>query len=95
MSALDKMAEAYWNAFRRGFGKVGGPVNEYPTWKKGPKSVTSETERCMRHAVEILREDFDKNKIAGPFFDDLFPDRPAERSAARTANDDAMAGKLK
>jgi hypothetical protein len=89
MSALDKMAEAYWNSFRRGFGKVGGPVNEYPTWKKGPKSVTTETERCMRHAVEALKP------FWGKPFEEVFPDRPAERSAARTVNDDAMAGKLK
>lgn len=89
MSALDKMSEAYWNAFRRGFGRVGGPVNEYPTWKKGPKSVTSETERCMRHAVEVLKP------FWGKPFDEVFPEHLAERSASRTANDDAMAGKLK
>lgn len=89
MSALRKMTERYYNSFRRGFGRVGGPIHEYPTFHQAPKEVTNETERCMRHAVEALKP------FWGKPFEEVFPDRPAERSAARTANDDAMAGKLK
>lgn len=99
MSAIDGMAEAYWNAFRDGFVRVGGDPKQYPTWRQGKdpntRAVQSETTRCMRHAVEALREAFDANKVAGPFFDDLFPDKPVKRSSARTVNDDAMAERVK
>ncbi len=93
MTPTEQMAEAYWNAFRRGFGKVGGPIADYPTWQQGgdpvTKDVQSETLRCMRHAAEVLRP------LWGRPFDEIFQDPPAERSARRNGNDDAMARKVR
>lgn len=89
MTPLERMAEAYWNAFRDGFARVGGNPKEYPVWRKGPPDVTDETLRCMRHGVEALRE------VWGKPFDEVFPDKPGKRSVRRTRNDEAMAGKLK
>lgn len=93
MSALDDMAEAYWNAFRDGFVRVGGDPKQYPTWRQGKdpntQAVQSETLRCMRFAAEALRD------VWGQPFDDVFPDKTARRSSARTINDDSMAERLK
>lgn len=95
MSALEKMCEAYWNAFRAGFAKVGGRAQDYPKWESGPPDVKEETMRCMRWAVETLKADFDATKVGTPLFDDLFPDQPRKRLAPRTLNDEVMASKLK
>lgn len=95
MTTLEAMAQAYWNAFRRGFGRVGGPVNEYPTWKQGKgkdpntRAVQDETLRCLRHAAEALKPYWGKP------FEEVFPEPLEERRLPRTKNDDAMAGKLK
>ncbi|MND96690.1 hypothetical protein D3C80_889920 [compost metagenome] len=93
MSAIDGMAETYWNAFRDGFVRVGGDPKQYPTWRQGKdpntRAVQSETTRCMRHAVEALRD------VWGQPFDEVFPDAPVKRSSARTVNDDAMAERVK
>lgn len=93
MSALDQAAEAYWNAFRDGYARVGGDPKQYPTWRQGrdpnTKAVQSETLRCMRHAVEALRA------VWGQPFDEVFPDAVQRRSSARTVNDDLMAERVK
>lgn len=93
MTPAEKAAEAYWNAFRDGFARVGGDPKQYPTWKGGKdpntRAVQSETLRCMRHAVEALRPFWGKD------FDEIFQDKPVKRSAARTVQDDLMAEKLK
>ncbi|TCL70544.1 hypothetical protein [Rhizobium sp. BK251] len=93
MSALEALAESYWNAFRRGFGRVGGDIKAYPTWKAGHDpntlAVQQETLRCLRHAAEALKPYWGKP------FEEVFPEPPEERRLPRTKNDDAMAGKLK
>ncbi len=91
MSKLDDMAEAYWNAFREGFVRVGGDPKQYPTWRQARginrDAVRNETLRCLRQAVEELRLEL------GDKFDTVFPEPLAKRSAARTMQDDLMAGK--
>jgi len=65
-SRLDLMAEAYWNAFRTGHMSVGGD-RSYPTWKQASPAVKNETLRCLRFAVEQMRD-------LVPTFDEAFPE---------------------
>ncbi len=55
MTPLERIAEAYWNAFRDGFVRVGGDPREYPLWSQSNDPVKTETLRCLRHAVETLK----------------------------------------
>lgn len=73
MTPLERMCEAYWNAFRDGFLRVGGDP-KYPTWAQSNDPVKQETMRCMRHAVETLEGVI-------PEFQDVFPDGPSPRRA--------------
>ncbi len=88
MTPLESMAQAYWNAFRDGFVRVGGDPREYPLWTQSNDEVKTETLRCLRHAVETLKLEWD----TGPrSFDHMFPEPLAKRSIKRSANDDEMA----
>lgn len=79
---IDKLAERYWNAFRDGFLSVGGD-RSYPTWAESNDPVKTETMRCLRQAVELLRDDWG-NKT----FDEAFPDAPLRRrDIAETATE--------
>lgn len=70
---IERMAEAYWNAFRDGFGDIGVDPKEYPEWRVSNDPVKIETVRCLRHAVQLLKnEGFDR-------FDELFPEPPLKR----------------
>jgi len=89
MTPLEKVSEAYWNAFRDGFGQIGGPVWDYPKWSGSRDPIKNETMRCMRHAVEALRE------VWGKPFDEVFPDSPVKRSLKATKTDRAFARKPK
>lgn len=84
---IEQLAEAYWNEFRRGFMRVGG-TKDYPTWRQANDPVKSETLRCLRHAVEVMRANM-------PDFDRLFPDAPHARSLRITPTDEALAAKVK
>lgn len=49
----EKMAEAYWNAYRDGYYAAGGKL-DYPLWAGSNDPVRNETYRCMRFAAEVL-----------------------------------------
>lgn len=51
---IERMAEAYWNAFRDGYIAVGGRPESYPTWQQSRDPQKDETIRCLRHAVELI-----------------------------------------
>ena len=51
---VEKMAEAYWNAYRDGYYAAGGKL-DYPVWRGSRDPVRNETLRCMRFAAEALR----------------------------------------
>lgn len=70
MTPLERVAEAYWNSFRDGLIAKGIPPKDYPKWGASRDPVKDETLRCLRHAVETLRKDWDKP------FDELFPEPP-------------------
>ena len=75
-SAIERMCREYWNAYRAGFLSVGGDKS-YPKWDEFTEQrAKDETRRCMRHAVETLRETW------GDDFDTLFPDKPMRRKAS-------------
>ena len=85
---LEQLAEAYWNAFRDGFMRVGG-TKDYPKWGQSDDPVKAETLRCLRHAVECLRPE-----IGDEAFDKLFPEPLQKRSGKMTLTDAVLAGKL-
>lgn len=84
MTLLNAMAEAYWNAFRDGYFRVGGRPEDYPTWAQSTDPVKAETLRCLRHAVEQVKPHFTDG-----LFDDLFPEPLAKRSRAKPTPNDA------
>lgn len=89
MTPLERLCEAYWNAFRDGFLRVGG--KDYPLWVQGHPEVKAETMRCMRHAMETLKG----QEIDPDVFDAIFPERPAKRGQPLTLQDAVMAEKVK
>lgn len=89
MTSLERICEAYWNAFRDGFLRVGG--KGYPLWNQGHPEVKAETMRCMRHAMETLKG----NEIDPDMFDAIFPDLPTKRGQPITPQDEMMAEKVK
>jgi hypothetical protein len=89
LSMIERMAEAYWNAFREGYIAVGGRPESYPTWQQSRDPQKDETIRCLRHAVELLREDFDMNAEYDRF-DLVFPDAPQPRKLRPTPTDQAF-----
>lgn len=78
------MAEAYWNAFREGYFRVGGRPEDYPTWAQSTDPVKAETLRCMRHALEPIKQHFTDG-----LFDDLFPEGLAKRRRGNVSQNDA------
>jgi len=89
MTTLDDMCEAYWDAFREGYFKVGGRPEDYPEWKNAPKSIKDETKRCMRFAVQPLI-DKGHESVAG-----MFPENMVKRGQPMTMNDQAFVGQTK
>lgn len=83
MTLLDNMAEAYWNAFREGYFRVGGRPEDYPTWDAATDPVKVETLRCMRHAMEVMRPHFTDG-----LFDELFPEAVVRRGQPLIPNDE-------
>lgn len=53
---IERMAEAYWNAFRDGYIAVGGRPETYPTWQQSRDPQKDETIRCLRHAMQAAFE---------------------------------------
>lgn len=49
----DKMATAYWEAYREGYYEAGGKL-DYPHWAESNDPVKNETYRCMRFAADVL-----------------------------------------
>lgn len=87
LQMLEALCEGYWNAFRDGYIAVGGDPASYPVWKNSRDPVKQETRRCMRHAVEQLKElMFDPTEIKA-----LFPAVPQKRKLKQTPNDEAFA----
>ncbi len=70
---IEKLASGYWDAFRNGFLSVGGDRN-YPTWAESNDPVKVETMRCLRQALEGIRDEWDSKT-----FDQAFPDSPLRR----------------
>lgn len=87
---IERMAEAYWNAFRDGYIAVGGRPETYPTWQQSRDPQKDETIRCLRHAVELCREEWDRDKIGYGLFDEVFPDAPQPRKLRPTPTDQAF-----
>lgn len=90
MTALDAVCAAYWEAFRQGYFRVGGRPEDYPAWDKAPKAIREETMRCMRHAVEPLKEHFTPG-----LWDEVFPERLAKRGEPLTSADLAFTQQTK
>lgn len=76
MDATEKMAAAYWNAYREGYYAVGGKL-DYPYWTSSRDPVRNETYRCMRWAAEALRD------VWGKPFEEVFPDEAMTRIEAQ------------
>ncbi len=83
----DKMAEAYWNAYREGYYASGGKL-DYPLWTASTDPVRNETYRCMRYAADVLMNALIAT-ITDPDVDDvsaainaLFPLPPMTRDEA-------------
>ncbi len=82
MTPLERMCEAYWEAFRQGYFKVGGRPEDYPAWKSAPKAVKEETRRCMRYAAETMRQFYTDG-----LWEELFPEGMVLRGQDMTPND--------
>lgn len=78
--ALEDVAEAYWNAFRAGYVRVGGKARDYPKWKDSTDPIKDETRRCLRHAMEPIIAQV-------PEVAALFPDPPKPRAKPHTDTD--------
>lgn len=94
MTPLERVCEAYCNAFRDGFMRVGGG-KDYPLWSQYHPETKAETMRCMRHAMEEIRDEYMAPDGASLSFDELFPEPLAKRSTKRTQADAEMAKRLK
>ncbi len=87
MTPLERICQAYCDAFREGFLRVGGG-KDYPLWSQYHPDTKAETMRCMRHAMEMLHEH-------GVDVDKLFPEPLTKRSTKPTKADAEMAERLK
>ncbi len=102
MTPLERLAEAYWNAFRDGYARVGGDPREYPLWSQSHDPIKQETLRCLRYAVETLKEHpWADRPVIGDTQDDfndridqLFPEPLTKRSIKKTTTDTLMARRL-
>lgn len=90
MTQLERMCEAYWEAFRQGFFKVGGRPEDYPEWSRAPAPVKEETRRCMRYAAETLSEHYTDG-----LWSDLFPEQLVKRGQPMMPNDQAFVQQTK
>ncbi len=109
MTPLERLAEAYWNAFRDGYARAGGDIREYPEWAVSHDPIKSETMRCLRHAVETLKgtperyflrtvegmQAHEVGAVLNAALDSLFPEPLAKRSTKRTETDALMVEKLR
>lgn len=92
MDITEKMAEAYWEAYRAGYYESGGKL-DYPHWSASKDPVRNETYRCMRFAAQVLFDAlpsqdniekleqgwFDAHDAMKAILADLFPDPPMTR----------------
>lgn len=77
----EKMAEAYWNAYRDGYYAAGGKL-DYPLWVGSNDPVRNETYRCMRFAAEVIIQRIDQSSEAYRFLREQFPSEPMSRQDA-------------
>lgn len=95
MTALERMCEAYWEAFRQGYFKVGGRPEDYPTWANAPAAIKEETRRCMRHAAQAVVDSLKVKGTAHKAVSGLFPERLAKRGQPLIDNDTAFVQQTK
>lgn len=107
MTPLHKLTKAYWDAFYTGMMAVGLPPGERPAFK-AKNHTESETMRCMRVAMQTLREPpkeaFEAARSVGleidldgwhSVFDAIFPEPITPRRAKLTGNDMAIKARAK
>lgn len=90
---IERMAEAYWNAFRDGYIAVGGRPESYPTWQQSRDPQKDETIRCLRHAVECMKlfpVDLKAERFWEELFEEMFPEAPTLRTLKQTPTDQAF-----
>lgn len=88
MSNLEQVCEKYANAFKQGFDRVVGRADAvYPSWGQYSDAIKEETMRCMRHALEEIRDLI-------PDFDKHFPEKLEHRKHPREEQDALMAKQL-
>lgn len=101
MTPIERMAAAYWNAFREGYIAVGGNPASYPTWEQSRDPVKNETLRCMRHAVEEIINSaplvFDPygDEVVAHALREMFPEPPQPRIAPKAEHDDKFTTSMK
>lgn len=107
MTPLHRLTKAYWDAFYTGMMAVGLRPEERPAFRvKG--DTESETMRCMRVAMQTLREPpkaaFEAAAARGleidregwhAVFDAIFPEPIASRKKPLTGNDMAIKDRAK
>lgn len=107
MTPLHKVTKAYWDAFYTGMMAVGLDPKERPAFRaKG--DTESETMRCMRQALQVLREPpqeaYDAAKKLGleidrdgwhAVFDAMFAEPVKPRRKPLTGNDMAVKSRAK
>lgn len=107
MTPLHKVTKAYWDAFYTGMMAVGLNSKERPAFRaKG--DTESETMRCMRQALQVLREPpqeaVDAARARGleidrdawqAVFDAIFPEPTRARRKPLTGNDMAVKSRAK
>lgn len=89
MTPLERCCQAYCDAFRDGFIRVGGG-KDYPLWSQYHPETKAETMRCMAYAMAVV-----KKELADPLLDALFPEPLTKRSTKPTAQDAEMAERLR
>jgi hypothetical protein len=107
MSPLHKVTKAYWDAFYTGMMAVGLPPKERPAFK-AKNDTESETMRCMRQALQVLREPpqeaYDAASKLGleidrdgwqVVFDAIFPEPVKPRRKPLTGNDMGVQARAK
>ena len=81
---VEQLCRGYWNAYRDGFLSVGGDKS-YPTWDEFNEArAKDETRRCMRLAVEVLKD----------LPDSAFSDDPAKDDPKRIKMEKGSYAKL-
>lgn len=107
MTPLHKLTKAYWDAFYTGMMAVGLNPNHRPAFK-AKNDTESETMRCMRVAMQTLRDppqaaldaalargmEIDREAWRA-VFDAIFPEPIKPRKATLTGNDMAVQSRAK